>query len=225
MLFGEVWSRENKLALRDRSIITVTALMTKGIFDKSLKYHITNAKKNGVTKDEMVEIVTQLAFYSGWPNAWATMPIVMEVYKDDVNDKKGTDSIFPLGDPNDGFSKYFIGQSYLAPLSTSQIGIYHVTFEPACRNNWHIHHASKGGGQILVVTGGIGYYQEWGKDVQVLHPGDIVNIPAEVKHWHGAVADQWFSHLAIEVPGEDTSNQWCEAVTDDEYKKNIYAEK
>lgn len=223
VLFGEVWSREDKLSLRDRSIITVTALMTKGIFDNSIQYHILNAKNNGVTKDEMVEIITQLAFYSGWPNAWGVMPLVQEVYKEENDcEKKGTDSIFPLGEKNDAFAQYFIGQSYLAPLSTTQVGIFHVTFEPACRNNWHIHHAKNGGGQILVCTGGTGYYQEWGKEARVLRPGDVVNIPAEVKHWHGAVADSWFSHLAVEVPGEDCSNEWCEPVDDEQYAKLTY---
>lgn len=125
--------------------------------------------------------------------------------------------IFNIGEKNDAFARYFIGQSYLAPLSTEQIGIYNVTFEPACRNNWHIHHADKGGGQILICVAGEGYYQEWGKEARKLKPGDVVNIKAGVKHWHGAAKDSWFSHLAIEVPGENTSNEWCEPVTDEEY--------
>ena len=125
--------------------------------------------------------------------------------------------VFPIGKENEAFSKYFIGQSYLAPLSTKQIGIYNVTFEPSCRNNWHIHHATSGGGQILICISGNGYYQEWGKPVQKLKAGDVVNIPAEVKHWHGATADSWFSHLAIEVPGENTRNEWCEPVLDEDY--------
>ncbi len=120
--------------------------------------------------------------------------------------------IFPIGAPNDGFAQYFSGKSYLAPISTSQVGIFNVTFEPGCRNNWHIHHAKKGGGQILICVGGVGYYQEWGKDPVEMHPGDCVNIPAGVKHWHGAGKDSWFSHLAIEVPGEGCENEWLEAV-------------
>ena len=114
--------------------------------------------------------------------------------------------VFPIGAPNDGFAQYFVGQSYLHPLSTSQVGVYNVTFEPGCRNNWHIHHADKGGGQILICVAGRGYYQEWGKEARELRPGDVVNIPPEVKHWHGAAPDSWFSHLAIEVPGEGCSN-------------------
>lgn len=125
--------------------------------------------------------------------------------------------IFPRGEENTAFAQYFIGQSYLNMLSLEQVVIGNVTFEPGCRNNWHIHHAKSGGGQILLVTGGRGYYQEWGKEPLELHPGDVVNIPAEVKHWHGAAPDSWFSHLAIEVPGEETKNEWCEPVSDGEY--------
>ncbi len=130
--------------------------------------------------------------------------------------------IFPIGQPNDTFAKYFIGQSYLAPLSTEQIGIYNVTFEPGCRNNWHIHHAKNGGGQILICVSGQGYYQEWGKEVQKLNVGDIINIPAGIKHWHGATSDSWFSHIAIEVPGENTSNEWLEPVDNIVYQQICY---
>ena len=128
-------------------------------------------------------------------------------------------SVFPMGKKNDTFAEYFIGQSYLNMLSLEQVAIGNVTFEPGCRNNWHIHRAKSGGGQILLVTAGRGYYQEWGKPVQCLKPGDIVNIPPEIKHWHGAVKDSWFSHLAVEVPAKDASNEWCEPVTDEEYEK------
>lgn len=125
----------------------------------------------------------------------------------------------PIGKTNDAYAQYFIGQSYLAPVSSEQVGINNVTFEPGCRNNWHIHHATKGGGQLLVCVAGTGWYQEWGKPARLLRPGDVVNIPAGVKHWHGATADSWFAHLAIEVPGEKTSNEWLEPVTDEEYNK------
>lgn len=127
--------------------------------------------------------------------------------------------IFPMGGENTAYADYFVGKSYLDMLSTQQVVIGNVTFKPGCRNNWHIHHAKKGGGQILLVTAGRGYYQEWGKEPRELHPGDVVNIPPEVKHWHGAAPDCWFSHIAIEVPGEETSNQWCEPVSDEEYDK------
>ena len=128
-------------------------------------------------------------------------------------------SAFPLGQPNNAYAQYFDGQSYLAPLSLEQVGIFNVTFEPGCRNHWHIHHAKNGGGQILICVFGRGYYQEWGKEARELHPGDVVNIPANVKHWHGAAKDSWFQHLAVEVAGEDTSNEWCEAVDPQEYAK------
>lgn len=126
----------------------------------------------------------------------------------------GSAAVFEIGEKNDAYAKYFMGQSYLKMLTTERLGIGNVTFEPGCRNNWHIHHV---GGQILLVTGGKGYYQEWGKPVQELKPGDVVNIPPEVKHWHGATKDSWFSHLAVEVPGEGASNEWCEPVSDEEY--------
>ena len=121
-------------------------------------------------------------------------------------------SVFSVGDKNKAFEKYFTGQSYLTMLSTQQLGIGNVTFEPACRNNWHIHHAKSCGGQILIVTAGRGWYQEWGKPARELKAGDVVNIPPEVKHWHGAAKDSAFQHLAIEVPGEETESEWCEPV-------------
>ena len=118
------------------------------------------------------------------------------------------------------YGKYFIGQSYLAMLTQlNGVGVANVTFEPDCRNNWHIHHGDKGGGQILLVIGGRGWYQEWGKEAQELHAGDVVAIPVGVKHWHGAAQNSWFAHVAIEVPGENTSNEWLEAVSEEAYKK------
>ncbi len=126
-------------------------------------------------------------------------------------------SVFPRGEENTAYARYFIGKSWLCPLSREQVGISNVTFEPGCRNNWHIHHASKGGGQILLCTGGRGWYQEWGKPARALKAGDVVNIPPEVKHWHGAAKDSWFAHLAVEVPGEDGSNEWLEPVDDEQY--------
>jgi len=127
-------------------------------------------------------------------------------------------SVFPSRTPNGGFAQYFTGQSYLDVLSTEQVFVGNVTFEPACRNNWHIHHADEGGGQMLLVTAGRGWYQEQGKPARELHPGDVVNIPANVKHWHGAARDTWFQHLAIEIPGVSTANEWCEPVSDEEYE-------
>ena len=125
-------------------------------------------------------------------------------------------SVFPMGEKNEAFAQYFVGQSYLNMLSTERVTIGNVTFEPGCRNNWHIHHK---GGQILLCTAGRGYYQEWGKEAQELHPGDVVNIPPEVKHWHCAAKDSWFAHLAVEVPAEGASNEWLEVVNEEDYKK------
>ena len=127
-------------------------------------------------------------------------------------------SVFPVGEKNVAFGQYFVGQSYLNMLTTQGVAIGNVTFEPGCRNNWHIHHAKSGGGQILLCTAGRGYYQEWGQAPRELHPGDVVVIPPEVKHWHGAAPDSWFAHLAVEVPGEETSNEWLEAVSEEEYR-------
>ena len=126
-------------------------------------------------------------------------------------------TVFARGAKKEAYAKYFVGQSYLNMLSLEQVVIGNVTFERGCRNNWHIHHADKGGGQILLVTGGRGYYQEWGKEARELLPGDVVNIPAGVKHWHGAAPNSWFAHLAIEVPGEKSRNAWCEPVAEKEY--------
>ena len=128
-------------------------------------------------------------------------------------------NMFGLGAENTAYAQYFIGQSYLNPLARPEDGMFlgNVTFEPGCRNNWHIHHAQKGGGQILLCTAGEGWYQEAGKAAVSLTPGTVIVIPPEVKHWHGAKRDAWFSHIAIEVPGEDCSNEWCEPVTDEEY--------
>ena len=123
--------------------------------------------------------------------------------------------IFPIGEKNDAFAKYFVGQSYLKMLTTERVVIANVTFEPGCRNNWHIHHK---GGQILLCTAGRGYYQEWGKDAVEMSPGDVINIPPEVKHWHGAAPDSWFSHLAIEVPAEGNANEWLEPVDEETYR-------
>lgn len=221
VLFGEVWSREDKLSLRDRSLVTICVFMGKGLFDSSFKAHITNAKNNGITKEEMAEIITHAAFYAGWPNAWAAFNIAKEVYADaDATETHG--GMFGMGDPNVNFAQYFIGNSYLKPLTKpgeSNVFLANVTFEPGCRNNWHIHHSTSGGGQILICVEGEGWYCEEGKEPQSLKEGDVVVIPPNVKHWHGAKKDCWFSHIAVEVPGENCSNEWLEAVSDEEYSK------
>lgn len=223
VLFGENWNNQD-ISLKTRCIITVVALMSSGVTDSSLKYHLENAKAHGVTKCEIVAVITHVAFYAGWAKAWAVFNMAKEVWtetevSDNAKSAHASEMIFPIGAPNDAFAEYFIGKSYLAPVSTSQVGIFNVTFEPKCRNNWHIHHADKGGGQILLCVAGKGYYQEWGKNAVEMNAGDCINIPAGVKHWHGASPDSWFSHLAVEVPGENCSNEWLEAVTDEQYEK------
>lgn len=216
ILFGEVWSREEKLSLRDRSLVTVVALMAQGLTDSFFQYHLITAKQNGVTRSEIAEILTHAAFYAGWPKAWAAFRIAKEVWKEEEDEKGG--GLFGLGEPNVAFAQYFVGKSYLKMLTTEGVPVANVTFEPGCRNNWHIHRADRGGGQILLCTSGRGWYQEWGEEARELHPGDVVTISAGVKHWHGAAKDSWFTHLAIEVPGEKTSNEWLEPVTDEQYQ-------
>lgn len=129
-------------------------------------------------------------------------------------------NVFGKGQDNVNFAQYFTAASFLNPLTEfgkSPVFLANVTFEPGCRNNWHIHHAAKGGGQILICTAGEGWYQEEGKDAKSLEPGMAVTIPANVKHWHGAKKDSWFSHISVEAPGEETANEWCEPVTDEAY--------
>ena len=127
--------------------------------------------------------------------------------------------LFPRGGANEAYARYFVGNSYLNMLSTDGVVIGNVTFEPGCRNNWHIHHAASGGGQLLLCTAGRGWYQEWGKQARALHPGDIVRIPAGVRHWHGAARDSWFAHVAVEIPGTETRNEWLDPVSDAEYNQ------
>ena len=213
ILFGENWNNQD-IDVKTRCIITVVALMSQGITDSSLKYHIMNAKKNGVSQKEMAAVITHVAFYAGWPKAWGVFNLAKEVYNEEitaVTEKEAyqNEIFFPIGEPNP-YGQFFEGQSYLAQISSEQVPVFNVTFEPGCKNHWHIHHAKSGGGQMLICVGGRGYYQEEGKEVQELLPGDVVNIPANVKHWHGATDDSWFSHLAIEVEGEDASTEWLE---------------
>ena len=223
VLFGEVWNEE-AIDTKTKCIITVVSLMASGITDESLKYHLINAKNHGVSKKEIAAIITHATMYTGWPKGWAVFRLAKEVWCEEDEKLSGKQAhqsklLFPIGEPNDAYAKYFIGQSYLSPVSTEQVPVFNVTFEPGCRNNWHIHHADKGGGQMLICLAGRGWYQEWGKEAVELHEGSVINIPEGVKHWHGAAKDSWFSHLAIEVPGENGSAEWLEEVSDEEYNK------
>lgn len=222
VLFGEVWNEET-IDVKTKCIITVVSLMASGITDSSLTYHLQNAKNNGVTKEEIAAIITHATMYVGWPKGWAVFRLAKEVWNEKTEelsekDRYQNEIFFPIGEPNP-YGEFFKGQSYLAPVSRTQVSVFNVTFEPGCRNNWHIHKASKGGGQILICVGGRGYYQQWGEEPVEMTPGTVVNIPAGVKHWHGAAPNCWFSHLAIEVAGEDTGSQWLEPVDEESYMK------
>ena len=224
VLFDEVWNEE-AIDTKTKCIITVVSLMASGITDSSLVYHLQNAKAHGVTKEEIAAIVTHATMYVGWPKGWAVFRLAKDVWADEApalteKEKYQKEIFFPIGEPNP-YGRFFAGQSYLAPVSLEQVPVFNVTFEPGCRNNWHIHRAKSGGGQMLICVGGRGYYQEWGKDAVELTPGSVINIPANVKHWHGASPTEWFSHLAIEVAGEDASTEWCEAVDDNDYFKLV----
>lgn len=216
VLFGENWNN-TEIDLKIRCIITVVALVASGVTDSSLTFHLQNAKANGVSKSEIAAILTHVAFYAGWPKAWAAFNQSKEIWKEEPAsettemEKYQASLFFPIGEPNNAYARYFSGNSYLASVSDSPISIHNVTFEPGCQNNWHIHHAKSGGGQILICVGGKGWYQEWGKDPVAMKPGDCINIPVGVKHWHGAAKDSWFSHLAIDVPGVETATEWLES--------------
>ncbi len=223
ILFGENWN-SGGIDLKTRCIITVVALMSSGITDSSLVHHLQNAKANGVTKEEIVAVITHTAFYAGWPKGWAVFRLAKEVWNEETpartDKEKYQESIFfPIGPTNDAYAKYFVGQSYLAPISGKEFPMSNVTFEPGCRNNWHIHHASSGGGQMLICVGGRGWYQEWGKDPVEMTPGTVIAIPEGVKHWHGAASNSWFSHIAFEIPGTDCSNEWLEPVSPEDYNR------
>ena len=191
VLFGQVWNRQG-LSPHDRSMITIATLVGKGIIDSSLTHHLQFAKQNGVTRTEISEMLTHIAFYAGWPNAWGAFRLAKDVWADEAGEDNGKaafqrEMIFPIGEPNTAYAKYFIGNSYLARVSTEQVPF-----------SW---------------------YQEEGKEAVQMLPGDVIHIPANVKHWHGAAADSWFAHLAFEIPGENASNEWLEPVTDEEYDK------
>lgn len=220
--FGDYYTRKG-LDLNTRELLTMAILVNLGT-EPQLKAHIGSNLKIR-TADYVEQAIYNCWPYCGYPRTLNALRLLKEAVAEaktatvakNMPDKDW--SVFPVGKPNDAYAKYFVGKSYLDMISTEQVGVGNVTFEPACRNNWHIHHAKKGGGQILIATAGRGYYQEWGKPAVELKPGDVVNIPAGVKHWHGAAPDSWFQHLAIEVPGEGTSNEWLEPVSDEEYAR------
>lgn len=189
-LFADIFGR-GVLSYQDREIATIAILSSIEGLEPQLNAHIQICKHIGLTDEQIKEVLKLTS----------------------ANNKGGE---FGLGEENTAYAKYFVGQSYLKPLTTEGVNSANVTFEPGCRNNWHVHHK---GGQILLVTSGRGYYQEWGKPAQELKAGDVVNIPAGVKHWHGAASDSWFTHIAIAIPADGASTEWLEEVSDKEYAK------
>ena len=190
-LFGDIFGRDN-LDWRTRELATIAALAAMDGVESQLNSHIAIGKHNGVTNAQIDWI---LAFVKGH-----------------------SPSAFPRGEENAAYAKYFSGKSYLAPLTKDrrlQVPVSNITFEPSCRNNWHRHT----GGQLLIAVGGVGFYQERGKEARKLLPGDVVEIPPDVDHWHGAAPDQWFSHLAIECNPETNKNTWLEPVSDADYTR------
>lgn len=199
-LFGDIFERDN-VDWRTREIFTIAALAARPETEPQLKAHMAIGANNGITDKQAEAIVGRV-----------------EVLCDCNPARLPADwSPIPVGEPNTAYAKYFIGRSYLHKLTLDQVPAFGVTFEPGCRNNWHVHHAKSGGGQMLIATAGEGFYQEWGKPARRLRKGDTVNIPANVKHWHGAAPDSWFQHIALEVPGSEQSNEWLEPVDDDAY--------
>ena len=223
ILFGEVWN-DPPLPPKTRSMIVISIFMGRGLCDASLDHHLGFAKENGVTKEEISALITQGGFYAGWPVAWAVFNHAKAIWNDEPEARDSSKDaalaayaktiFFPVGKPNDAYAQYLDGRSWLAPVSGGPLPISNVTFEPGCKNHWHVHHAKTGGGQVLICVGGRGWYQEWGKDPVEMTPGTIIEIPASVKHWHGAANDSWFSHLAFEIPGTDCSTEWLEPVAD-----------
>lgn len=216
-LFGDIFARD-VLTFADRELVTIGALASVKGIEPQLKSHMTGCQNMGVTTDDLQALTEVLQQNVGDIEGYRSRKALAEITGKTFSEGQPVENqIFPKGNPNTAYAKYFIGNSYLASLNEGgDFPLHNVTFEPRCRNNWHVHHK---GGQVLVCVGGEGWYQAWGEPARKLHPGDVVNIPAEVKHWHGATADSWFQHIAIEVPAEGRSNEWLEPVTDEEYNK------
>ncbi len=215
-LFGDIFARD-VLTYSEREIVTVAALSAIDGVEPQLKAHVAGARRMGVADRQLRAIPEVLEQKVGRMEAFRAAKAVAEEFGEVfVEGRPIEHQVFPTGEPNTEYAKYFIGNSYIAPLLSEGLPMSNVTFEPRCRNNWHVHHR---GAQVLICVGGEGWYQEWGKPARRLHQGDVVNIPAEVKHWHGAAADSWFQHIAIAVPADGASNEWLEPVTDEEYDK------
>jgi alkylhydroperoxidase/carboxymuconolactone decarboxylase family protein YurZ/quercetin dioxygenase-like cupin family protein len=200
-LFGDIFSRDN-LDWQTREVATIAMLAAIPGLEPQLNGHVAIGKRNGLG-DAQTQAIIALA-------------------KNEVGGGAQT-SAFPLGKENTGFSQYFTGKSWLAPLTHDKrlgVPMFNVTFEPGCRNNWHSHT----GGQILIAVGGVGYFQERGKPARRLLPGDVVEIAPDTVHWHGAAPDSWFSHLAVECNPQTNKNTWLEPVTDEDYAEAVKPE-
>ena len=227
--FGDYYTRGG-LDIKTRELVTFCILAADGSCAPQLASHIAGNITVGNTKDLLIRAVLNMTPYIGYPRTLnaiacveaAEQKVQMNSYETADAETFDRQNIFGKGTENTAFSAYFIGKSYLNPVKTdssSPVAIFNVTFEPGCRNNWHIHHASSGGGQMIICTAGSGWYQIEGHEAVSMKPGDAAYFPPGIKHWHGAKANSWFSHLAFELPGENTSNEWLEPVSDDFYSK------
>lgn len=234
-LFADIIERNN-LEYKDRELVTVGILSGLMTVNPQLGAHINGAINLGNTEEQIqaaVKVLSAKVSKKTGKNAQKVLNEVLESRKSnnqaqnansqDANNQvyppQAQVSVFPVGNPNSVFAKYFTGDSFVSPLFTDGLFVANVTFEPGCINNWHTHNATTGGGQLLIAVGGRGYYQLEGQEPVEMNPGDVALMPANVKHWHGAAKDSWFSHISVEVPGTDGSTDWFEAVNQDDYKK------
>ena len=218
------FSTRKGLGEKTRELLEVVVLAALGGAETQVRSHVKGALAAGNTAEEIVCALCHAMPYMGVPrlfNALNCSSDILDKDRDTNEENFEKMNVFGRGAENTAYADYFTGNSYLKPLTSQncKLTFANVTFEPGCRNHWHIHHAEKGGGQILLCVAGGGWYQEYGKPARSLAPGDVVEIPANVKHWHGAKKNEWFSHIAVEIPGKNTSNEWLEEVSDDEYDK------
>ena len=212
-LFGDIFARNN-LSFADREIVTVSAISALQGCEPQLKAHVSGAKNMGVSDGQLHGIPAVLRDQVGEAEAVRCERAVAEVFNEPSQAVNTVDfNVWPQGEPNP-YGQFFTGNSYLADMGG---GLFNVTFEPGCRNNWHVHHRQV---QVLICVAGRGWYQEWGKEAVEMTPGTVIAIPAEAKHWHGAARDSWFQHLTYHTNVEEgASNEWLEPVTDDIYNK------
>ncbi len=213
-LFGDIFARNN-LSFADREVVTVSAISALPGCEPQLQAHVSGARNMGVNDEALKEMPSLLETKIGPAEAERLRGALASVFGEPYQPIQTVDfSVWPKGEPNTAYAQYFIGNSYLAPMEG---GMANVTFEPRCRNNWHIHHKQV---QVLICVSGRGWYQEWGKEAIEMTPGTIIAIPAEAKHWHGAAKDSWFQHLTYHKDvQEGASNEWLEPVSDDIYNK------